>query len=72
MTQFDAIGKKWDVAVVSGKANPRDRATISVQVYTHGQIDSGISGIGDTTPRPAEPDVQPPDDGSTTSTTPGF
>jgi hypothetical protein len=49
MTQFDAIGRKWDVAVVSGKANPRDRSTISVQVYTHGQIDSGISGIGDTT-----------------------
>lgn len=50
MTQFDAIGKKWDVAVVSGRANPRDRSTLSVQVHTHGQITSGISGIGDTSP----------------------
>ena len=50
ITQFDAVGKKWDVAVVSGKASPRDRATLSVQVHTHGQLTSGIGGIGDTTP----------------------
>ena len=50
MTQFDAIGKAWDVAVVSGKATPRDRSTMSVQVQTHGSVDSGISGIGNTNP----------------------
>ena len=65
MTQFDAIGKKWDVAVVSGKATPRDRSTISVQVHTHGQIDSGLSGIGDTSPNVDEN----PDTGSSTTTT---
>jgi hypothetical protein len=73
MTQFDAIGKKWDVAVVSGKATPRDRATLSVQVKTHGSVDSGISGIGDTTPD-ANPNsgAEPPDaGGATTSTTTG-
>jgi hypothetical protein len=42
ITQYDAVGKKWDVSVVSGKASPRDRATLSVQVHTHGQITSGI------------------------------
>jgi hypothetical protein len=62
ITQFDAIGKKWDIAVVSGKASPRDRSTLSVQVHTHGQITSGIGGIGDTTPNP----------GPTTTTTSGF
>jgi hypothetical protein len=69
MTQFDAIGKKWDVAVVSGKATPRDRSTLSVQVHTHGQVDSGLSGIGDTDPNAGGSDS---DTGSsTTSTTTG-
>jgi hypothetical protein len=76
ITQFDAIGKKWDVAVVSGRTGPRDRSTLSVQVHTHGQITSGISGIGDTTPKvtaPAGSGVEIPDpNASTTSTTLGF
>jgi hypothetical protein len=78
ITQFDAIGKKWDVAVVSGQASPRDRATLSVQVHTHGQVTSGIGGIGDTTPDGATGStgsgVQVPstDDSSTTTTTSGF
>ncbi len=44
MTQFEAIGKKWDVAAVSGKASPRDRDTLSVTVRTHGQpaADAGL------------------------------
>ncbi len=77
ITQFDAIGKKWDVAVVSGKASPRDRDSLSVLVHTHGQITSGLGGIGDTTPdvtAPAGSGVEIPstDDSSTTSTTSGF
>jgi hypothetical protein len=75
LAQFDAIGKKWDVAVVSGKANPRDRAALSVQVHTHGQVTSGIGGIGDTspsTPSPTGSGLQVPDDSSTTTTTIGF
>lgn len=78
ITQFDAIGKKWDVAVVSGKASPRDRATLSVQVLTHGQVTSGIGGIGDTRPdvsAPAGSGVEIPStdpESSTTSTTSGF
>jgi len=69
MTQFDAIGDKWDVAVVSGKATPRDRSTLSVQVHTHGQVDSGLSGIGDTDPNAGlENDTG---SSSTTSTTTG-
>lgn len=63
MVQYDALGKHWDVAVVSGKASPRDRATLSVQVHTHGQVTSGISGIGDTSPSSAG-------SGSTGTTTP--
>ncbi len=66
MTQFDAIGRKWDVAVVSGKATPRDRSTVSIQVVTHGQIDSGLGGIGDTTPDVA---TVGGDESSTTTTT---
>jgi len=79
ITQFDAVGRKWDVAVVSGKASPRDRATFSVQVHTHGQITSGIGGIGDTTPDVLVPkgsgvEIPNPDPGAsgTTSTTSGF
>jgi hypothetical protein len=74
MTQFDAIGKSWDVAVVSGKATPRDRSTMSVQVRTHGSVDSGISGIGNTNPDPdpnANSGLEPPDDSSSTATTTG-
>ncbi len=74
LTQFDAIGKKWDIAVVSGKASPRDRSTLSVQVHTHGQITGGISGIGDTTPDPSQTggtSVDTPGK-STTTTTSGF
>lgn len=78
ITQFDAIGRKWDIAVVSGRASLRDRDTLSVQVHTHGQITSGIGGIGNT-----DPDVDPkgsgteipsadPNASSTTSTTSGF
>jgi hypothetical protein len=70
MTQFDAIGRKWDVAVVSGKATPRDRSTLSVQVHTHGQVDSGLSGIGDTNPD-AGTGVDSDTGSSTTSTTTG-
>ncbi len=70
MTQFDAIGRKWDVAVVSGKATPRDRSTLSVQVHTHGQIDSGLSGIGDTDPD-AGAGLSDDTGSSTTSTTTG-
>jgi hypothetical protein len=77
MTQYDAVGEKWDVSVVSGKANLRDRATLSVQVHTHGQLTSGIGGIGDTTPSvtvpPGASGVQVPStDDSTTTTTAGF
>lgn len=77
LTQFDAIGEKWDVSVVSGKATPRDRATLSVQVHTHGQLTSGIGGIGDTTPSvtapPGASGVEVPStDESTTTTTAGF
>jgi hypothetical protein len=77
MTQYDAVGDKWDVSVVSGKANLRDRATLSVQVHTHGQLTSGIGGIGDTTPSvtvpPGASGVQVPStDESTTTTTSGF
>jgi hypothetical protein len=79
ITQFDAVGKKWDVAVVSGKASPRDRSTFSVQVHTHGQITSGIGGIGDTTPDITAPQgsgIEIPDanpgGSSTTTTTSGF
>jgi hypothetical protein len=75
ITQFDAIGKKWDVAVVSGKASPRDRSTLSVQVHTHGQITSGIGGIGDTTPdatAPAGSGIEVPNPDVTTTTTSGF
>lgn len=77
MTQYDAIGDKWDVSVVSGKANLRDRATLSVQVHTHGQLTSGIGGIGDTTPSvtvpPGSSGVEVPGSGSsTTTTTSGF
>jgi len=78
ITQFDAIGKKWDVAVVSGKASPRDRPALSVQVHTHGQITSGIGGIGDTTPEATAPKgsgVEVPStdpEVSTTTTTLGF
>ncbi len=70
ITQFDAIGTKWDVAVVSGKANPRDRATLSVQVHTHGPVTSGIGGIGDTTPDNSPSTT--PGASSTTTTTVGF
>lgn len=70
ITQFDAVGKKWDVAVVSGKANPRDRGTLSIQVHTHGQVTSGIGGIGDTTPDSSV--VNPGTGSATTSTTSGF
>ena len=66
ITQYDAVGKKWDVSVVSGKASPRDRATLSVQVRTHGQITSGIGGIGDTTPNSSG------SGSATTTTTAGF
>jgi hypothetical protein len=70
MTQFDAIGKKWDVAVVSGKATPRDRATMSVQVKTHGSVDSGISGIGNTDPdNDTSSGAEPPSGGSSSTTT---
>ncbi|MGZ6969519.1 MAG: hypothetical protein ACXVKN_17475 [Acidimicrobiia bacterium] len=73
IVQYDAIGKKWDVAVVSGKANPRDRATMSVQVHTHGQLTSGIGGIGDTTPSVTAPSGAPgvlvPDPSASTTTT---
>jgi hypothetical protein len=74
LVQFDAIGKKWDVAVVSGKANPRDRAALSVQVHTHGQVTSGIGGIGDTTPNTPTPTGSgtPVPDEATTTTTLGF
>lgn len=77
ITQFDAVGKKWDVAVVSGKASPRDRATLSVQVHTHGQITSGIGGIGDTTPDVTAPkgsgvEIPSTDPEETTTTTSGF
>lgn len=76
LVQFDAIGKKWDVAVVSGKASPRDRAALSVQVHTHGQVTSGIGGIGDTspsTPAPTGSGVPVPNpDSTTTTTTIGF
>jgi hypothetical protein len=64
---------------VSGKANRRDRSTFSVQVHTHGQITSGIGGIGDTSPdidAPKGSGVEIPDVGpgasSTTTTTSGF
>jgi hypothetical protein len=67
MTQFDAIGRKWDVAVVSGKATPRDRSTMSVQVKTHGSVDSGIGGIGNTDPD-ADTGAEPPSGGSSTTT----
>jgi len=46
ITQFDAIGKRWDVAVVSGRLDPRDRAMVSVQVITHGYVSSGIVPTG--------------------------
>lgn len=36
-TQFDAIGKKWDVAVTSGIVSSRDLESIQVVVRTHGQ-----------------------------------
>ncbi len=71
ITQFDAIGKKWDVAVVSGKASPRERATLSVQVHTHGQVTSGIAGIGDTSPSTA-PGATGGTASTTTPTTIGF
>jgi hypothetical protein len=73
MTQFDAIGKKWDVSVVSGKATPRDRSTLSVQVVTHGQVDSGLGGVGNTTPDTGGSSGAEPPDGSsaTTATTTG-
>ena len=74
ITQFDAIGKKWDVAVVSGKASPRDRATLSVQVNTHGSVTSGISGIGNTEPDDAGnsgAEIRPPASSSTSTTTSG-
>lgn len=69
--QFDAIGKKWDIAVVSGKASLRDRSTLSVQVHTHGSISSGISGIGDTNPDGGTGSTGSTGS-STTSTTSGF
>ena len=75
ITQFDAIGKNWDIAVVSGKASPRDRSTLSVQVHTHGQITSGIGGIGDTTPgdqAPTGSGTPTPNPDATTTTTSGF
>lgn len=72
LTQFDAIGRSWDVAVVSGKATPRDRSTMSVQVKTHGSVDSGLSGIGNTNPDPdpnGNSGAEPPDGSSSSTST---
>ena len=79
ITQFEAVGRRWDIAVVSGNASPRDRSTLSVQVHTHDAFTSGIAGIGDTTPDQTAPPGSgteipsiDPESSSTTSTTSEF
>lgn len=48
-TQFDAVGKNWDLSVVSGKGSRLEPQSMSVQVATHGtlsdlqQLDNGDS-----------------------------
>ncbi len=35
---FEAIGRRWDISVVSGKGTLRERPSLSIQVNTHGTL----------------------------------
>jgi hypothetical protein len=67
-TQFDAVGKNWDLSVVAGKGSRLEPQSMSIQVATHGTL-SDLQGLDDGNTSAINGDTSGTGTGSGSSTT---
>jgi hypothetical protein len=71
LTQFNALGDDWDVAVVSGKTTRNEPQQLSVQVSTHGSIVQDLEELDILDNGTGEVNIDPGTSSTSSPTTPG-